>query len=153
VAPDPAAFVAVRRRGRRKLEGATALVLAALVVAVGGVRLASEVDHRPGVSPVLPVAPPAGPPAAVAPTTFVGQVGDGDSRRTVIIDAGTGRVVREVSGSAGPSDQIADVVVGPDLRSMYLPGDGSCNAGWTRLDLVTVTWRPTELRILGAAQW
>ena len=119
VAPGPATFSAVRRRGRRKLEGATALVLVGLLVAVGGVRLGSEVDDRPGVSPVVPVAPPAGPPAAVAPATFVGQVGDGGGRRTAVIDAATGRVVREVPGSARQTDLAADAVVGPDLGSMY----------------------------------
>ena len=61
-----------------------------LVVAVGGVRLATEAADRPSVLLVAPVAPPSGPPAAVAPVSFVGQVGDGSSRRTVIIDASTG---------------------------------------------------------------
>ena len=66
-APAPSAFGAVRRRARRKLQGATALVLVALVVAVGGVRLATEAADRPSIAPVAPVAPPSGPPAAVAP--------------------------------------------------------------------------------------
>jgi hypothetical protein len=158
VAPDPAAFGAVRRRGRRKLEGATALVLAGLLVAVGGVRLASEVGHRPGVSPVVPVAPPSGPPAAVAPATFVGQVGDGGSRRTVVIDARTGGVVREVPGSARRSDLVPDAVVGPDLRSMYLPADGSglgsaCSSGWTRLDLATGARQPASGGLAGVGEF
>ena len=68
VAPEPTAIGAVRRRARRKLQGATALVLVALVVAVGGVRLATEAADRPSIAPVVPVAPPAGPPAAVAPS-------------------------------------------------------------------------------------
>jgi hypothetical protein len=157
-APGPAAFDAVRRRGRRKLQGATALVLAGLLVAVGGVRLAAEVDHRPGVAPIVPVAPPAGPPAAVAPATFVGQVGDADSRRTVIVDAATGRIVREVPGSARRSDLVADVVVGPDLRSMYLPADGpgpasDCNAGWTRLDLATGARQPAFGGLTGVGEF
>jgi hypothetical protein len=137
VAPGPAAFGAVRRRGRRKLQGATALVLTALLVVVGGARLASAVgDRRPG--PIPPVAPPSGPPAAVAPATFVGQVGDGGGRRTAIIDAATGRVVREVPGSARRADQVADAVVAPDLRSIYLPAAGSgCGPGWTQVDLAT----------------
>jgi hypothetical protein len=136
VAPEPAALGAVRRRARRRLLGGTALVLVGLLVAVVGVRLASEVDHRPSIAPVAPVAPPAGPPAAVAPTSFVGQVGDGSSRRTVIIDARTGRVLRQVLGSQRQADVVADAVVGPDLRSMYLPAAtagaaASCDAGWT----------------------
>jgi hypothetical protein len=147
VAPEPAAIGAVRRRARRKLQGGTALVLLGLLVAVGGVRLASEVSDRPGVSPVVPVAPPAGPPAAVAPTSFVGQVGDGGTRRTVIIETRTGRVVRQVPGSERRSDLAADAVVAPDLRSMYLqaagPGAASaCDAGWTQVDLATGAQRP-----------
>ena len=96
--PEAAAIGAVRRRARRRLLGGTALVLVGLLVAVGGLRLAAEVDHRPSIAPVAPVAPPSGPPAVVAPATFVGQVGDGASRRTVIVDARTGRVVRQVPG-------------------------------------------------------
>ena len=124
-----------------------ALVLVGLLVAVGGVRLASEVGHRPSIGPVVPVAPPSGPPAAVAPTTFVGQVGDGANRRTVMIDARTGRVVRQVPGTDRRSEPAADAVVGPDLRSMYLPavgpGPGSaCDAGWTQVDLATGARRP-----------
>jgi hypothetical protein len=158
VAPGPAAVDAVRRRGRRKLQGATALVLAGLLVAVGGVRLAAEIDHRPGVAPIVPVAPPAGPPAAVAPTTFVGQVSDGGNRRTVIIDAGTGRVVRQVPGSERRSELAVDAVVGPDLRSMYLPADGpgpasDCNAGWTRLDLATGARQPAFAGLTGVEEF
>jgi hypothetical protein len=156
VAPDPAAFGAVRRRGRRKLQGATALVLVGLLAVVGGVRLASETFQRPGARPIVPVAPPAGPPAAVAPATFVGQVGDGDNRRTVIIDARTGRVVREVPGSARRSDVVGDVVVGPDLRSMYLPAAGSgpaCDSRWTRLDLATGARQPAFGGLTGVGEF
>jgi hypothetical protein len=141
-AAEPAAFGAVRRRARRKLQGATALVLVGLVVAVGGVRLATEVGDRPGIAPVAPVAP-SGPPAAVAPDNFVGQVGDGASRRTAIVDATTGRVLRRVPGTDRQADQAADAVVAPDLRSMYLPATGSgCDAGWTQVDLVTGRRQP-----------
>jgi DNA-binding beta-propeller fold protein YncE len=158
VAPDPAAFGAVRRRGRRKLQGATALVLVGLLAVVGGVRLASETFQRPGARPIVPVAPPAGPPAAVAPATFVGQVGDGDNRRTVIIDARTGRVVREVPGSARRSDVVGDVVVDPDLRSMYLPADRSglastCDAGWTQVDLATGARQPAFGGLAGVGEF
>jgi hypothetical protein len=155
-APDPAAFRAVRHRGRRKLQGATALALVGLLAAVGGVRLASETFQRPGVRPIVPVAPPAGPPAAVAPATFVGQVGDGGNRRTVIIDARTGRVVREVPGSARRSDLVGDVVVGPDLRSLYLPAGGpasACGAGWTRLDLATGARQPAFGGLAGVGEF
>jgi hypothetical protein len=146
VTPEPAALGAVRRRSRRKVEGAVALVVG-LLVAVGGVRLASEVDHRPGIAPVAPVAPPSGPPAAVAPASFVGQVGDGASRRTVIVDARTGRVLRQVPGTDRQSEQAADAVVAPDLRSMYLPAATagaatSCDAAWTQVDLATGARRP-----------
>jgi hypothetical protein len=158
VAPGPAAVDAVRRRARRRLLGATGLVLVGLLVAVGGVRLATEAGERPGVAPIVPVAPPTGPPAAVAPATFVGQVGDGDSRRTIIVDAATGRIVREVPGSARRSDLVADVVVGPDLRSIYLPADGpgpasACNAGWTRLDLATGARQPAFGGLTGVEEF
>jgi hypothetical protein len=157
VAPDAAAFGAVRRRTRRRLEGAVALVLVGLLVAVGGLRLAAEVGDRRGAGPVVPVAPPAGPPVAVAPRTFVGQVGDGASRRTVIIDAGTGRVVRQVPGSERRSELAADAVVGPDLRSMYLPADGpgaasSCDARWTRVDLATGARQPAFGGLAGVGE-
>jgi hypothetical protein len=126
-APAPSAFGAVRRRARRKLQGATALVLVGLLVAVGGVRLATEAADRPSIAPVSPVAPPPGPPAAAAPVSFVGQVGDGSNRQTVIIDASTGRIRRQVPGTDRQTDQVADAVVAPDLRSMYLP---AVTAGW-----------------------
>jgi dipeptidyl aminopeptidase/acylaminoacyl peptidase len=157
VAPDAAAFGGVRRRIRRRLEGAMVLVLAGLLVAVGGLRLASEVGDRRGVSPVVPVAPSAGPPVAVAPRTFVGQVGDGASRRTVVIDARTGKVVRQVPGSDRRSELAADAVVAPDLHSMYLPTDGpgagsACDAGWTRVDLATGARQPAFGGLAGVAE-
>jgi hypothetical protein len=143
VTPEPTAFGAVRRRARRKLQRTAALAVVGLVVAVGGVWLAAGAVRRPGASPVPPVAPPAGPPAAVAPATFVGQVGDGASRRTVIIETRTGRVVRQVPGSQRQSELATDAVVGPDLRSMYLPGAASgCDAGWTQIDLASGARRP-----------
>jgi hypothetical protein len=93
------------------------------------------------------VASPSGPPAAVAPATFVAQVGDGASRRTVIVDARTGRVVRQVPGSSRQADLVADAVVAPDLRSLYLPAAASgaasaCDPGWTQVDLATGARRP-----------
>ena len=91
-APEPAAIGAVRRRGRRKLQGGAALVLAGRPVAVGGVRLASGAGDRRGLAPGPADLAAAGPPAAAAPATFVGQVGDGDSRRTAVIDARTARL-------------------------------------------------------------
>jgi hypothetical protein len=157
-APEPAALDAVRRRSRRKVEGALALVLVGLVVAVGGVRLASEVDHRPSIAPVAPVAPPSGPPAAVAPDSFVGQVGDGSSRRTVIVDARTGRVLRQVPGTDRQSELAADAVVGPDLRSMYLPAATagaatSCDAGWTQVDLASGRRQPAFGGLAGVGEF
>ena len=156
--PEPAALGAVRRRARLRLLGGTALVLVGLLVAVGGVRLASEVDHRPSIAPVVPVAPPAGPPAAVAPTTFVGQGGDGSSRRTVIVDARTGRVVRQVPGTDRQSEQAADAVVGPDLRSMYLPAATagaatSCDAAWTQVDLASGARQPAFGGLTGVGEF
>jgi hypothetical protein len=158
VAPEPAAIDAIRRRARRKVQGGTVLVLVALLVAVGGVRLASEAGDGPGVRPVVPVAPPTGPPAAVAPATFVGQVGDGASRRTVIIDARTGLVVRQVPGSDRQSNLAADAVVGPDLRSIYLPGAGAgpasaCDAGWTQVDLATGARQPAFGGLTGVGEF
>jgi hypothetical protein len=145
-APEPAALGAVRRRARRKLQGAAALVVGVLV-AVAGLWLAADAARRPGAAPMPPVAPPSGPPAAVAPGSFIAQVGDGASRRTVIVDATTGRVLREVPGSQRQSDLAADAVVAPDLRTMYLPAPASgaalaCDAGWTQVDLATGARRP-----------
>ena len=110
-APEPA-IGAVRRRGRRKLQGMAALVLVGLL-GVAGVRLASEVGDRRSVGPVPPVVAASGPPAAVAPATFVGQIGDGPNRRTVIIDARNGRVVRQLPGSERRSELATDAVVAP----------------------------------------
>jgi hypothetical protein len=155
--PEPAAFGAVRRRARHKLQGAAALV-AGLVVAVAGVWLAADAVRRPGATPVVPVAPPSGPPAAVAPDTFVAQVGDGASRRTVIVDARTGRVVRQVPGSQRQADVVADAVVGPDLRSMYLPAAtagaaASCDAGWTQIDLASGRRQPAFAGLTGVGEF
>ena len=157
-APEPAAIGAVRRRSRRRLLGGVALALVGLVVAVGGVRLATEVGHRPSIGPVVPVVPPAGPPAAVAPKTFVGQVGDGASRRTVIIDARTGRVLRQVPGTDRRSERAADAVVSPDLRSLYLPAAGpgaasACDAGWTQVDLATGARQPAFGGLTGVGEF
>jgi hypothetical protein len=153
VAPEPAAFGTVRRRARRKLQGATALAVG-LLVAVAGVWLAAEAGRRPGAAPIPPIAPPSGPPAANAPDTFVAQVGDGSSRRTVIVDARTGRVVRQVPGSQRRSELATDAVVGPDLRSMYLPATGSgCDAGWTQVDLATGQRRPAFGGLTGVSEF
>jgi hypothetical protein len=157
-APGPAAFDAVRRRGHRKLLGGTALVLVGLLVAVGGVRLAAEGGDRPSIAPVAPVAPPSGPPVVVAPATFVGQVGDGASRRTVIVDARTGRVLRQVPGSQRQADVVADAVVGPDLRTMYLPAAtagaaASCDAGWTQVDLASGRRQPAFGGLTGVGEF
>jgi hypothetical protein len=156
--PAPAAFGAVRRRARRRLLGGTALVLVGLLVAVAGVWLAADAVRRPGATPVVPVAPPAGPPAVVAPTSFVAQVGDGASRRTVIVEATTGRVVRQVPGSERRSELTADAVVGPDLRSVYLPAatpgpGGACDAGWTQVDLATGARRPAFAGLTGVGEF
>jgi hypothetical protein len=155
--PEPAAFRTVRRRARRKLQGAATLVVG-LVVAVAGVWLAADAVRRPGATPVVPVAPPSGPPAAVAPDTFVAQVGDGASRQTVIVDARTGRVVHQVPGSQRQADMVADAVVGPDLRTMYLPAAtagaaASCDAGWTQVDLATGARRPAFGGLAGVGEF
>jgi hypothetical protein len=65
----------------------------------------------------------------------------------VIVDATTGRVLREVPGSRRRSELAADAVVAPDLRSMYLPAPASgaasaCDPGWTQVDLATGARRP-----------
>jgi hypothetical protein len=156
-APEPA-IGAVRRRGRRKLQGRAALVLVGLLAVAGGVRLGSEAIDRSRLGPVPPVLQPSGPPAAVAPATFVGQVGDGPSRRTVIVDARDGRVVRQVPGSDRRSELVADAVVGPDLRSMYLPAGGpgggsACDAGWDQVDLATGARRPAFGGLTGVGEF
>ena len=40
----------------------------------------------------------------------------------MIIDASTGGIRRQVPGTDRQTDHVADAVVGPDLRSLYLPG-------------------------------
>jgi hypothetical protein len=149
------ALGAVRRRGRRKLQGGVALVLAVLVVAVGGVRLSAGAGIQRRLGQLPSVSQPSGPPAAVAPRTFVGQVGDGASRRTAIIDAKTGRVLREVRGSERRTELTSDAVVAPDLRSMYLPaaGSGPCGAGWTQVDLATGLRRPAFGGLTGVGEF
>ena len=162
VAAKPASIAAVRRRGRRKVQGGVVLVLVGLLLAGGGVQLLSEAGHRRSIGPVLPVAPPAGPsvgpPAAVAPTTFVGQVGDGPAKHTVIIDARTGRIVRQVPGPDRQSDLAADVVVSPDLRTMYLPTTSpgptaGCDRSWTQVDLATGARQPAFGGLAGVGQF
>jgi hypothetical protein len=154
-APAPAALGAVRRRGRRKLQGGVALVLAVLVVAVGGVRLSAGAGIQRRIGQVPPVSQPSGPPAAVAPLTFLGQVGDDASRRAAVIDAKTGTVVREVPGSERRTELTADAVVAPDLRSMYLPaaGSGPCGAGWTQVDLATGARQPAFGGLTGVGEF
>jgi hypothetical protein len=139
--PNPATLAAVRRRVRRKVQGMVAMVLVGLLVVGAGVRLGSEAAQRRSVGPVPVVAPPGGPPAAVAPKTFVGQVGNGSARQTVIIDATTGRVVRQVPGSDRRTDMATDAVVSPDLRGMYIPSTSAsrtpaCGSRWDRINLV-----------------
>jgi hypothetical protein len=143
--PEPSALGGVRRRARRKVQRATALAVVGLLAVVGGVRLVSEVGDRRSAGPIPPISQPLGPPAAVAPITFVGQVGDGGSRRTVIIDARTGKVVREVPGTDRQTEFAADTVVAPDLKTMYLPSAAAvrpCDAAWTQVDLATGARRP-----------
>ncbi len=161
-AAEPATAAAVRRRGRRKVQGGVVMVLVGLLVAGGGVQLLSGAGHRRSIGPVPPVAPPAGrsagPPAAVAPNTFVGQVGDGPTRHTVIIDARTGRIVRQVPGSDRQSDLAADAVVGPDLRTMYLPttspgSTATCDPSWTQVDLATGARQPAFGGLTGVGQF
>jgi hypothetical protein len=157
VAAEPTAFGAVRRRARRKLQGATALVVG-LLVAVAGVWVAAEAVRRPGATPKPPIAPPSGPPAANAPDTFVAQVGEGSSRRTVIVDARTGGVVRQVPGSQRQADVVADAVVAPDLRTMYLPAAtagaaASCDAGWTQVDMATGARQPAFGGLTGIGEF
>jgi hypothetical protein len=156
-APEPA-IGAVRRRGRRKLQGRVALVLVGLLAVAGGVRLASDVAERSRLGPVPPVLQPSGPPAAVAPATFVGQVGDGAGRRTVIVDARDGSVVRQVPGSERRTEMATDAVVAPDLRSMYLPaaepgGASACGAGWTQVDLATGARQPAFGGLTGVGEF
>ena len=146
-AARPAPIAAVRRRGRRKVQAGVVLVLACLLAAGASTQLLGQSrDSRPAP----PVAPSIGPPAATAPSTFVGQVGDGTNMRTVIIDARTGMTVRQVPGSERHTDQpdtpATNVVVGPDLRTMYLPVPGTsstaCDSSWTQLDLASGARRP-----------
>jgi hypothetical protein len=158
VAPTPAALAAVRRRVRRKVRGGLVLVLVGLLLVGVGVRLGSEAAQRRSVGPAPVIAPPAGPPAAVAPKTFVGQVGSGSGRQTVIIDAGTGRIVRQVPGSKRQTTMAAAAVLSPDLQTMYLPDTGfgltaACDLGWTQVDLATGARRPAFGGLKGVGQF
>jgi hypothetical protein len=158
VDPEPATLAAVRRRVRRKVRSGVVMVLVGLLLAGVGVRLGSEAIQRRGVGPAPVIAPPAGPPAAVAPKTFVGQVGDANARQTVIIDATTGRIVRQVPGAKRQTEQAVDAVVSPDLRSMYLPDAGfgrtaACDLGWTQVDLATGARHPAFGGLKGVGQF
>ena len=158
VAPNPAAIAAVRRRLRRKVQGGVVAVLVGLLLASVGVRLGSEAAHRRSVGPAPVIASPGGPPAAVAPKTFVGQVGNGSTRQTVIIDATTGRIVRRVPASARQSERAVDAVLSPDLRSMYLPNTSpsptaACDSTWTQVDLATGARRPAFGGLKGVGQF
>ena len=153
----PATLAAVRRRSRRKVQGGLAVVLVGVLLAGVGVRLGSEAIHRRGIGPAPVIAPPVGP-AAVAPKTFVGQVGSGAARQTVIIDATTGRVVRQVPNSERQSEQVVDALVSPDLRSMYLDTagrfpTGPCDGAWTQVDLATGARRPAFGGLRGVGQF
>jgi hypothetical protein len=156
---NPATKAAVRRRGRRKVQGGVVTVVVfGLLLAAVGMQVRSELGQRRSVGPVPPVAPPAGLPAAVAPTTFVGQVGNGATRHTAIIDARTGRILRHVPGTERRSDLATDAVVGPDLGAIYLPTDGSsptaaCDRGWTQVDLTTGTRRPAFGGLTGVREF
>jgi hypothetical protein len=143
----PATLATVRRRGRRKVQGGVAVVLVGLLLAGVGVRLGSEAIHRRGGGPAPVIAPSVGPPAAVAPRTFVGQVTSGGVRQTVVIEATTGRIIRQVPGSKRQTEQAVDAVVSPDLHSMYLDTTGPfpsppCDGGWIQLDLATGARHP-----------
>jgi len=158
VAPNPATIAAIRRRVRRKVQGTVVMVLVGLLLAGAGVRLGSEAIHRRNVGPAPVIAPPAGPPAAVAPKTFVAQVGNGSAKQTVIIDATAGRIVRQVPGSQRHSDMTADAVLSPDLRTMYLPDTGSslaaaCGSQWIQVDLATGARRPAFGGLAGVGQF
>jgi hypothetical protein len=157
-AARPTTIAAVRRRGRRKVQGRIVVVLAGVLVAGASVQLLADAAYRRGSGPVPPVAPPTGPPAAVAPTTFVGQVGSGPTKHTVIIDARTGKVLRQVPGTDRQSNLAADAVVGPDLRTMYLPTGGPvptavCDRSWTQVDLATGTRRPAFGGLTGVGEF
>jgi len=157
-AARPATVAAVRRRSRRKVQGGVVLVLAGLLAAGAVEQLLADAGQRRSSVPAPPVAPPAGPPAAVAPTTFVGQVGDGPTKRTVVIDATTGRITRQVPGSDRGSDLAADAVVSPDLRSEYLPTTrpsptAACDPSWTRVDLATGARQPAFGGLTGVGEF
>jgi hypothetical protein len=127
-----------------------------VLVAGTGVQLLADAADRRSSSPVPPVAPPAGPSAAVAPNSFVGQVGSGSARQTVIIDASTGRIVRQVPGSDRQSILAADAVVSPDLRSEYVPTNSptaACQPSWTQIDLATGARRPAFGGLTGVGQF
>jgi hypothetical protein len=158
VDPTPATIAAVRRRVHRKVQGMVAMVLLGLLLAGVGVRLLPEAAQRRSIGPAPVLAPPGGPPAAVAPKTFVGQVGTGSTRQTVIINAGTGRVVRQVPGSQRQTAMAVDAVVSPDLATMYLPDTGfgpsaACGSGWTQVDLATGARRPAFGGLTGVGQF
>ena len=56
-------------------------------------------------------------------------------------------MVRQVPGADRQSELAADAVVGPDLRSMYLPSPAAgCDAGWTQVDLASGRRQPAFAR-------
>jgi hypothetical protein len=157
-AARPATIAAVRRRSRRKVQSGMVVVLAGVLVAAASVQLFADAAHRRSIGPVPPVAPPAGPPAAVAPNSFVGQVGSGPTRHTVIIDARTGRIVRQVPGSERQAILAADAVISPDLRSEYIPTTNpspaaACQPSWTQIDLASGARRPAFGGLTGVGEF
>jgi hypothetical protein len=146
-APDEAGayerFLRRRTALRRRVQ--VTVAVGAVLLILGGV---VAVRLLPLAAPA--VVPPAGPPAAGAPRTFVGQIVRNGKPQTAIIDVNSGRIVRLVPGvervlERRPARSLP-IVLSPDLRTMYVWGGSTppqCGTiKWTQVDLATGATRP-----------
>jgi hypothetical protein len=146
-APDEAGayerFLRRRTALRRRVQ--VTVAVGAVLLILGGV---VAVRLLPLAAPA--VVPPAGPPAAGAPRTFVGQIVRNGKPQTAIIDVNSGRIVRLVPGvervlERRPARSLP-IVLSPDLRTMYVWGGSTppqCGTiKWTQVDLATGATHP-----------
>jgi hypothetical protein len=153
-APDEAGayerFLRRRTSLRRRVQ--VTVAVGAVLLILGGV---VAVRLLPLAAPA--VVPPAGPPAADAPRTFVGQIVRNGKPQTAIIDVNSGRIVRLVPGvervlERRPARSLP-IVLSPDLRTMYVWGGSTppqCGTiKWAQVDLATGATHPAFAGLTG----
>jgi hypothetical protein len=145
-APDEAGayerFLRRRTSLRRRVQ--VTVAVGAVLLILGGVVAVRLLPHA---APA--VVPPAGPSAADAPRTFVGQIVRNGKPQTAIIDVNSGRIVRLVPGVERVLERQPaplPIVLSPDLRTMYVWGGSApppCGTiKWTQVDLATGATHP-----------